>query len=243
MGCVVSRDDINGVCRNDETPTREVTISQPFRMGKYEVTFLEYDAFVWHMQRRGKKRNDSNEWEYPKDENWGRSDRPVINVSWADAQAYVQWLSEQTGKACRLPTEAEWEYAARGNAQAAYPWGQELGKSNANCRDCGSKWSGEKTAPVGRFPANSFGLHDMSGNVWEWMEDGYGPYPDHRTGTEALAGDPSFRMLRGGSWNDDARSVRSASREYYALRGYRDVSVGFRVLCSLPFANDGSRLR
>jgi formylglycine-generating enzyme required for sulfatase activity len=95
----------------------------------------------------------------------------VINVSWDDAKAYVAWLSKKTGKDYRLLTEAEYEYATRAGTQTAYPWGNDIGKNNANCDGCGSQWDNEQTAPVGSFAPNSFGLYDMVGNVWQWVED------------------------------------------------------------------------
>ena len=97
----------------------------------------------------------------------------MINVSWDDAQSYVAWLSRMTGKTYRLLSEAEYEYAARAGTQTVYPWGDDIGKNNANCDGCGSRWDGKQTAPVGSFAANAFGLYDMVGNVWEWAEDCY----------------------------------------------------------------------
>ena len=95
----------------------------------------------------------------------------MINVSWDDAKEYVAWLSRKTGKSYRLLTEAEWEYAARAGASTKYSWGNEIGRNQANCHSCGSQWDNMKTGPVGSFTANAFGLHDMHGNVWEWVED------------------------------------------------------------------------
>lgn len=220
MGCVAGRDDIDGRCPESETPAREVTILQPFSIGKYEVTFLEYDAFVWHMKREGKKRQDGREWDYPPDENWGRFDRPVINVSWQDARAYAQWLGDETGRRCRLPSEAEWEYAARSNTGKKYgvpaPDGSDAiaEKGLANCSGCGSnKRDWKRTAPVGSFPANRFDLHDLSGNVWEWVEDAYQRYPEEPTGAEVLGSEESeARVLRGGSLLDLPDDVRAAAR-------------------------------
>lgn len=108
---------------------------------------------------------------WPIDYGWGRNRRPVIHVSWNDAKAYVAWLSKMTGREYRLLTEAEWEYAARAGTTTAYYWGDEIGKNNTNCNGCGSQWGGRKTAPVGSFAPNAFGLYDMFGNVWEWVED------------------------------------------------------------------------
>ena len=157
MGCVSGRD-----CDNDEKPVHRVHIEQPFAMSKYEVTFAQWDACVLGGGCGGYR---------PDDRGWGRGNRPVIKVSWDDAQLYVKWLSEQTGHAYRLPTEAEWEYAARAGTTTAYSWGNEVGRNFANCGACGSQWDNDRTAPVGSFVPNAFGLHDMHGNVWEWIED------------------------------------------------------------------------
>jgi formylglycine-generating enzyme required for sulfatase activity len=240
MGCKVGRDDIDGTCWGEEMPAREVTISQPFLMGRHEVTFLEYDAFVWHMKREGIKKPDGKEWDYPPDESWGRLYRPVINVGWGDARVYAQWLGEKTGRTCRLPSEAEWEYAARGRTGKKYgvpaPEGSHdiAGKGLANCYGCGSVWDGKKTAPVGHFPANRFGLYDLSGNVEEWVEDTYQPYPEGPTGPEALKGEGrNGRVLRGGSWDDNLVVARASARNF-DHPGFRVSDVGFRVLCESP---------
>jgi formylglycine-generating enzyme required for sulfatase activity len=140
---------------------------------------------------------------------------PVINVGWDDATQYVRWLSRLTGKEYRLLTEAEWEYAARAGTQARYSWGDELGKGNANCVSCGSQWDGKQTAPVGSFKPNAFGLYDMHGNVFEWCEDvGHDTYEGAPTDGSARlqGGDPSLRVVRGGSWFDYPRSLRAACR-------------------------------
>ena len=143
---------------------------QSFALSKCEVTFEEYAPFA---AATGRRTNDAGR---------GRGSRPVINVSWDDAVAYTEWLSEQTGKRYRLPSEAEWEYAAclqrgaprrqaRAGTTTKYSWGKKIGRNLANCNGCGSRWDDEKTAPVGSFPANAWGLHDMHGNVWEWVQD------------------------------------------------------------------------
>ena len=170
--------------------------------------------------------------------------RPVINVSWQDAQTYVAWLSQRTGKTCRLPSEAEWEYAARAGTTTEYalpaPYGSDdiTGKALANCADCGSQWDLKQIAPVGNFPANAWGLHDMHGNVFEWVEDcshdNYAHAPDDgRAWLEENGGDWSLRVLRGGSWDgyrDFARSaVRVGSNPFV-----RFYYIGFRVVCSSP---------
>ena len=134
-----------------------------FAVSKYEVTFEDYDRFTYP------NRVD--------DEGWSRGRRPVINVSWNDAQEYVSWLSRQTGQSYRLLSEAEWEYVVRAGSSTAYSWGNDIGPNRANCRDweglgtCGDRW--EYTAPVGSFQANAFGVHDMHGNVFDWVAQAF----------------------------------------------------------------------
>ena len=133
-----------------------------FAISKREITFDEYNKFA---SATGRRR--------PYDEGWGRGQRPVINVSWQDAVAYTGWLSDQTGSHYRLPTEAEWEFAASAGSEARFWWGNDVGSQHANCFDCGSDWSGIKTAPVGSFAASAYGVQDMLGNVMEWVQDCY----------------------------------------------------------------------
>ena len=184
MGCVSGLD-----CDDDEKPVHEVTVAS-FELSKYEVTFEEYDCFIAATGRIS-----------PKDQGWGRGRRPVINVSWEDAIAYTEWLSAQTGERYRLPSEAEWEYAARAGSTTKYSWGNEIGHNRANCNACGSQWDNEKTAPVGSFGPNAFGLHDMHGNLWEWVQDcwndSYQGAP--ADGSAWTSGACAIRVLRGGS--------------------------------------------
>jgi len=156
----------------DEAPQHEVTIGYSFAVGRFPVTFEEWDACVADGGCNGYR---------PDDKGWGRGNRPVINVSWDDAQAYVAWLGRKTGHAYRLLTEAEWEYAARAGTTTPFSFGKTMTSAQASCNhddECteGSSttitWQ-EGTTPVGRFPANAFGLHDMHGNVWEWVEDAW----------------------------------------------------------------------
>ena len=147
---------------DDEGPPRRVTISEPFAVGRYEVTFAEWDACVAAGGCNGYR---------PDDRGWSRGQRPAINVNWDDAQAYVAWLSRETGERYRLLSEAEWEYATRAETQTRYHWGDSVVRNRANCDGCGSRLDNDRTAPVGSFPANGFRLHDMHGNVWEWVED------------------------------------------------------------------------
>ena len=208
-------------------PIHEVTIGAPFAVGRYEVTFAEWDACA---RDGGCPRGEG----IAEDRGWGRGRRPVIKVSWDDAQRYVQWLSRKTGKAYRLPSESEWEYAARAGTQTVYSWGDEIGVNRANCRGCGSQWDGDGTAPVGSFGANAWGLHDMHGNVFEWVEDcwnsSYAGAP--ADGSAWLAGDCTGRVLRGGSWSDEPSYLRAADRVWDST-GIRDDFNGFRVARTL----------
>ena len=217
MGCVSGRD-----CNDREKPVHEVTMAS-FALSKYEVTFEEYDRFTAATGR-----------ERAYDRGWGRGRRPVINVSWTDAVAYVGWLSAQTGESYRLPTEAEWEYAARAGSTTAYSWGNEIGHNRANCYGCGSQWDFEKTAPVGSFSANAWGLHDMHGNVWEWVQDcwnnSYQGAP--RDGSEWENGDCSRRVMRGGSWSSLHVNLCAAYR-IKITTGRRYINNGFRVARTL----------
>ena len=145
----------------DEGPVRDVTIPRPIAVGMHEITFSEWDA----CRRAGGCVHN------PSDNGWGRENRPVVNVSWTDAQEYVRWLSKRTGKRYRLPSESEWEYAARGGTATRYHWGDDPGPNRANCNRCGDRLDASRTLPVGSFPPNPFGLFDMHGNVWEWVED------------------------------------------------------------------------
>jgi len=206
----------------NEQPVHEVIIGYAFEIGKYAVTFDEYDAFA-----------RATGCILPNDCGWGRGKRPVINVSWHDVQGYVKWLSDKTSKRYRLSSEAEWEYAAKAGLQTRYWWGDDIGKNNANCKDCGNQWDGKQTVPVGSFKSNAFGLYDTAGNVWEWTQDcwhhNYTNAPtDGSAWLEKDDGDCKGRVVRGGSWNYDPWNLRSAGRGRY---GTDDVnnSLGFRI--------------
>ena len=179
-------------------------------MNTYEVTFEEYDAFALATGR-----------ELPDDQGWGRGRRPVINVTWEDATVYAKWLSAETGKRYRLPTEAEWEYAARAGTETPYWWGDDIKQDSkvwANCNDCGSPWDGNETAPVGQFPANGFGLYDMAGNVLEWVQDCWhdsykgAPEDGSVAWEEDGKGECDRRVFRGGYWGAIPAYLRSAAR-------------------------------
>ena len=238
MGCLTRRG-----CDKDEKPVREVRIPA-FALAKHETTFAQWDVCVEYGPCR-----------WVSDEGWGRGDRPVVNVGWDDAQAYVGWLSRETGARYRLPSEAEWEYAARAGTTTKYSWGDRIGGNLANCRGCGSQWDWDAflrgdlgvTAPVGSFAPNRFGLYDMHGNVWEWVEDcwsgGYAGAPVD--GSARIGGDCTERVLRGGSARTRRGSLRAASRFAHASgsgdadpltlwnAGYRRNVMGFRVVRAL----------
>jgi formylglycine-generating enzyme required for sulfatase activity len=188
-----------------------VTITAPFAVSKFEITFDEWDACVEDGGCGGYR---------PADEGWGRGKRPVINVSWMDAKAYVTWLSGKTGKSYRLLSESEWEYAARAGTTTRFVVGDTLSPNQANY-DGSTDGSGpsdvnrQQTLPVGSFPANGFGLHDMHGNVSEWVEDcWFDDYSDRTPtdGSPSLEGNCNGHMVRGGSWEDSEVELRSAAR-------------------------------
>ena len=239
--------DLNGGGDIDETPVHRVTVPA-FKLGKYEVTFAQWDACV----------ADGGCGRYsPDDEGWGRGNRPVIHVTWDDAQSIISWLNAETGGNYRLPGEAEWEYAARAGGATKYSWGDDIGENRANCsKSCGDRWA--NTAPVGSFSANAWGLHDMHGNIEEWVQDcGKVEFLDGRSydesvgdrevwesGNELLvdrdydgapsdgsaweSGDCGSRILRGGSWYGGPRNLRSAHRNG-DCRLYRNSIRGFRL--------------
>ena len=221
--------------KENEQPPHAVKIKD-FHIGKYEVTFEEYDAFVKSTGRRT-----------PGDKKWGRGQRPVINVSSEAATAYAEWLSLMTGKAYRLPTEAEWEYAARAGSKTRYWWGDAIdqdGKVWANYEGHGDRDFNRGPAPVGQFPANGFGLHDTAGNVWEWVQDCWhesyegDSRPDDGAAWGKADDGPAWgkadrricnrHVIRGGSWLSWSDRLRSAYREYNG-EGFWSDYVGFRL--------------
>ncbi|MEN8214819.1 MAG: formylglycine-generating enzyme family protein [Pseudomonadota bacterium] len=202
--------NIHGSGDADEQPVHPVSI-EAFAMGRYEVTIAEYQKFA--------KATKSSE----------RDNLPVVEVSWNQAKAYVEWLSEQTGKKYRLPTEAEWEYAARAGTTTQYWRGNAIGSNKANCWKsyCGDKF--EETAPVGTYAPNSFGLYDIIGNVWEWTcseyENKYSGKEQHCSDTK----NDNLIVLRGGSWNSVAWRLRSTER-HKGQPAERDKAIGFRIV-------------
>jgi len=213
-----------------ERPQVDVEIAYRLAVGKYEVTFDEWDRCV---AAGGCDHT-------PGDNGWGRGTRPVIHLARSDALQYVAWLSEVTGQPYRLPSEAEWEYAARAGTRTARYWGEQVGHGMAPCDGCGSRWDNRSTAPVGSFPPNQFGLHDMLGNVVEWVADCW--HPNHLgnpgDGTARTGTSPAWRdgtcvqpVRRGGAFNYFPWTVRSAARSYWRPGPWdeRNGHYGFRV--------------
>lgn len=260
-------------------PRHVATIKAPFWIGKYEVTFAQWDACVADGGCNGYRPPEwdgclwtsacKSEATDTKPGLWARGDRPVMNVSWHDAQAYVTWLSRKTGENYRLPSETEWEYAAQAwrsdrlkdtggdveirtkvgfipMPEQLFPWGNELTRKWANyglaiapdSPNLGGDVEGDDkwltTAPVGRFPPNGFGLHDMQGNVWEWVEDcfepGYRDRPAEAKEGQALVGcnEQAPRVMRGGSWMNPPDHLRPVQRNYHRP-DFRMHVTGFRV--------------
>lgn len=208
-------------------PGKRVQISEPFYLSKTEITNEQF-AFYVQAQRLGEQVEQ-------KVINFSRSKDngqfPVAEISWRGAMAYTNWLSEQTQRSCRLPTEAEWEYAARSGKNTAYPWGDDVGVNNANCDGCGSQWDKKQAAPVGQFQANSYGLYDMSGNVWEWTCSVWRDQYDGQEQQCASMDNFDARVVRGGSWGYGPKYVRSAVRGEFEP-DIRYNGFGFRVMCS-----------
>ena len=226
---------------DDEGPVHRVSIPSSFAVGVYEVTRGEFGRFVSSTGRSmGNKcwTVKDGEWEERSGRSWlspgfSQTDlHPAVCVSWDDARAYVAWLSRETGEAYRLLSESEWEYVARAGTRTRYHWGDAIGRNLANCGGglCGSRWDGKSTSPVGSFGANGFGLHDVHGNVVEWVEDcwndSYAGAP--RDGSAWKGGNCSRHVLRGGSWVINPRDLRAASRSGVGT-GDRSDDVGFRV--------------
>ena len=213
----------------NETRPHQITIAKPFALGRYDVTRGEFMAFV---KETGFPLGDCIKVQPA----WTRTDRePMVCVSWQDAKAYAQWMSKKTGKTYRLPTAAEWEYAARAGTTTPFYWGQAVGSGNAVCDGCGTAWDNKQPAPVGSLPPNPLGLYDMAGNVWQWTQDCYDEsYKATPTdGSAAIGMDSCYRVARGGSWNIRPGGVRSAARGWLDPTGRFDY-LGFRLARTSP---------
>ncbi|MBP8262179.1 MAG: formylglycine-generating enzyme family protein [Pseudomonas sp.] len=220
--------DHGGRGNHNERPLTPIEISQPFAIGRYEVTFNDWQQYA-----------EATATPMPDNEGWGLSaQRPVIHVSWHQAVAYSQWLSKVTGQRYRLPTEAEWEYAARAGSTSYYWWGEQLdspdSQPRAHCRGCAtSRLIQNKTERVGQFAANAFGLYDTAGNVWEWTASRFASPFDGSEQHSASLLDQSPRVVRGGAWNSGPTYLRSSQRDMKQPQ-HKDYALGFRVLRELP---------
>ncbi|GMR07851.1 MAG: hypothetical protein BMS9Abin26_0855 [Gammaproteobacteria bacterium] len=203
----------------DEKPLHKVTLKQ-FAMSKFEVSIAEYRRFLQATNYRSEESLK------------GTSNQPAANISWKDATAYVKWLSQQTGKSYRLPSEAEWEYAYRAGDDTLYPWGADVGKNNANCFGCGSQWDFSSTAPVGSFAANKFGLYNMAGNIMEWTNDCYHKNYQGAPTDGSVWGDDkqcNVRVVRGGAFNTPTSNLRLAKRSRLKVNQRAD-NTGLRLV-------------
>ena len=235
------------IIQSYDRPVHRVTVPA-FKLGKHEVTVGQFRAFVVATgYRTDAERNAGgeegcplllnayyNKWDTTPGGSWRNpgyaiaDSQPVVCVSWHDARAFIAWLNGKTGSNYRLPSDAEWEYAARAGSTTAYSWGDDIGNNLANCDWCGDRW--DHTAPVGSFPANAWGLHDMHGNVWEWVQDcwNYSYEGAPTDGSAWTSGDCRQRVRRGGSWGNSNFELRSSFRSRGA-RTDRSNLIGFRL--------------
>jgi formylglycine-generating enzyme required for sulfatase activity len=205
-----------------EKPAHTVAIKAPFAIGKYEVTVQQWNACA-----------EAGACVKTSPASGSNAGAPIRDVSWDDAQQYLKWLSTSSGQAYRLPTEAEWEYAARGGTSTRYWWGEQMANGKANCKECGPPWSADAPANVGSFAANGYGLHDTSGGVWEWVADcwhnSFKDAPsDSRAWDQAAC---TVRVIRGGSWREGAAYMVASTRFKYDA-SVRHSQNGFRVVRS-----------
>ncbi|MFO1370862.1 MAG: formylglycine-generating enzyme family protein [Candidatus Competibacteraceae bacterium] len=202
--------------RRDSDEKQHRVCVKDFEIGKYEVTQGQWQAVM-----------GDNPSYFKRGDNY-----PVENVSWNDVQTYLRKLNQKTGKTYRLPTEAEWEYAARAGTTTAYWWGDTVGHNQANCDGCGSQWDNQQTAPVGSFRPNTWGLYDTAGNVWEWT---CSLYDQDYGGVEIKCANKDTdgpRVLRGGSWLNGSKWLRSAARNWFNPQD-GDNGWGFRLARTL----------
>jgi formylglycine-generating enzyme required for sulfatase activity len=209
-----------------EEPQHDVTVAAPLAVGKFEVSFDEWEACALEGGCANYR---------PQDGGWGRGRRPVIYVSYDDAKSYVEWLRQKSGKAYRLLSEAEWEFAARGGTNTPFAGGETLAPTQANfdaSTASGSKKQGSyegKSVEVGTFPPNPYGLHDMEGNVFEWVEDCWNPtHAGAPSDASPRGGDCKRRVAKGGAWYYEAEFARPSARMSFP-KGSRLNVIGFRV--------------
>lgn len=201
----------------DTRPVRKVSIGA-FSVSKYPITNMTMRQYASLTGKLPASRFANNQ-------------LPATNLNWNEVSAFVVWLSNQSSQSYRLPTEAEWEYLAKGNKRTTYYWGNGVGRNNANCAKCGSKWDGSSASPVGQFKANAFGVFDMSGNVWEWTQDCYvGNYRGAPTnGSARVIADCKRRVLRGGAWNSGPKEITPTYRSA-AVPEHKSSTIGFRIV-------------
>ncbi len=204
-----------------ERPRVPITITRPFALSRTEVTFDQWLVCVTDGACKGGQ----------DDHAWGRGGRPVINITWDEARAYAAWVQQRSGMDCRLPTEAEWEYAARAGTTTGYWWGDTIGGDNANCRDCLNGETPYGTRPAASFKPNPWGLYDMNGNVWEWTADCW--TPDHTAKPPSDTTTCRERVIKGGSWYYFSTMSRASARAKNDVRAW-SYNIGIRVLCELP---------
>jgi formylglycine-generating enzyme required for sulfatase activity len=223
--------------KNKHTPVFAVQLTHPFALAETETTFDQWQACV---QAGGCPPIKS-------DVGWGRGTRPAINITKAQMQAYTRWLQKLTGAIYRLPSETEWEYAARAGSTSAYPWGDTMKDHRATCRECTHSHIPHGTTPVKSYPPNAWGLYDMHGNVWEMTEDCWHPTLD----TTPRDGAPVTRLhcqsdtIKGGAWYYTRQNAASFARARNG-KNVRSYTVGFRVLRELnpqdaPLAPNSAR--
>ncbi|NOX43561.1 MAG: formylglycine-generating enzyme family protein [Gammaproteobacteria bacterium] len=229
--------DMQGHGSVDEKPVHEVKIAKPFAIGVVEVTVKEFSAFISNTgfvteaeREGGCYMRGGKSWKYPASDFSQMQDHPVVCVSWNDANEYAQWLTEQTGKQYRLPTEAEWEYAARAGEEDNYAWGNDVGIANARCDRCGQDSKLTGTYPVSSFKPNDFGLYDMSGNAWEWTASEYtSPYNGQELTVSTKGKKQGKRAIRSGGWLNWPEDLRASNRGEIAPTD-RYSTLGFRIV-------------
>ncbi|MFY0612850.1 MAG: SUMF1/EgtB/PvdO family nonheme iron enzyme [Hyphomicrobiaceae bacterium] len=212
----------------DERPRHKVVITQPFAAAKYEVTRDQ-----WYMCVNENGCRARTDMPRATDENSRQSgSHPAVHITWHQAKSFAAWLSRKTGQVYRLLSEAEWEYIARAGTTTRYGWGNSIGRGRANCRGCGSPWDNRTTAKVGSFPGTPWGIHDLHGNVWEWVEDAWYPSYTGLTQVSSTSHPAALNVMRGGAWNTSPHILRSAARGR-AAPATRRKAIGFRIARTL----------
>ncbi|NNC38547.1 MAG: formylglycine-generating enzyme family protein [Hyphomonadaceae bacterium] len=214
-----------------EGPVQTVSIDYTFEVGKYEVTFADWDKCVASGGCNGYR---------PSDVGWGRGKRPVVNISWNDAQSYIKWLNKKTGLKYRLLSEAEWEYIARAGTSSPFSTGHMITTQQANFNGQKSYQGSplgpyrRQTVEVGSYSANPYGLHDLHGNAWEWTQDCWNDthVGNAKNGKPRTSGDCNYRVMKGGSWVNRPDDIRVAQRQRYTT-DYRYDDYGFRIARTL----------